>query len=38
MFFWVGLAVAFVVYISVVAWGARGIGKRWHKPGSQRLR
>ncbi len=38
MFFWIGLAVVFVVFVAVVAWGVRGIGGRAHKPGTQRLR
>ena len=38
MFFWVGLAVMFLVYLLVFVWGARGVKDRAHKPGSQRLR
>jgi len=38
MFFWIGLAVALVIAVVVMAWGMRGFDKREHKPGSQRLR
>ncbi len=38
MFFWIFLAVTFVVFVVVVAWGVRGIDDRAHKPGTQRLR
>jgi hypothetical protein len=38
MFFWIALAVVLVLFLGVVAWGARGIAGRAHKPGTQRLR
>jgi hypothetical protein len=38
MFFWIGLAVIFVVFVCAVTWGARGMAEREHRPGSQRLR
>jgi hypothetical protein len=37
MFFWIGVAVVFVVFVAVVTWGVRGIGDRAHKPGTQHL-
>jgi hypothetical protein len=37
MFFWVGLAVVFVVFVALVAWAARGIPARAHKPGTRHL-
>jgi hypothetical protein len=38
MFFWIALVVVFAVFAVVVAWGARGIGGRAHRPRTQRLR
>jgi hypothetical protein len=38
MFFWVGLAVALLIAAVTMWWGMRGLDKRQHKPGSQRLR
>jgi hypothetical protein len=38
MFFWIGLAVVFVVFVAVVSWAVRGQEGRFHKPGTQRLR
>jgi hypothetical protein len=38
MFFWIGVVVAFVIVVSVVTWGVRGVEDREHKPGTQRLR
>jgi hypothetical protein len=38
MFFWVALAVVLLVFLVVVAWAARGVAGRAHKPGTQRLR
>jgi hypothetical protein len=38
MFFWIGLAVVFVVFVFVFSWGARDTEERAHKPGTQRLR
>jgi hypothetical protein len=37
MFFWIFLAVAAVIFVTVFTWGARGYDKRYHKPGSRRL-
>jgi hypothetical protein len=38
MFFWVGLAVVFLIYLAIVLWASRGTEGRAHKPGTQRLR
>lgn len=37
MFFWVGLAVVFVVFVGLVSWGVRGISGRAHEPGTTHL-
>jgi hypothetical protein len=37
VFFWILLGIAFVVFVSAVSWGAHGIGKRFHRPGTRRL-
>ena len=37
MFFWIGVAVVFVVFVGVVTWGVRGIAGRAHEPGTQHL-
>jgi flagellar biogenesis protein FliO len=37
MFFWIGVLVIVVVFVSVLAWGLRGFEDREHKPGTQRL-
>ena len=37
MFFWIGLVVAFVVFVGVVAWAIRGYGDRFHEPGTTHL-
>ena len=38
MFFWIGLAVVFLVFVFAFSWGTRDIEQRRHKPGTQRLR
>jgi hypothetical protein len=38
MFFWIGLVVVAIAFISLFRWGARGIENREHKPGTQRLK
>jgi hypothetical protein len=38
MFFWIGVVVIFVVVVTCVSWGLRGMTDREHKPGTQRLR
>jgi hypothetical protein len=38
MFFWIGLAVVLVVFVSLVAWGVRGIAGRAHEPGTTHLK
>jgi len=37
MFFWVGLAVVFVVFVGLVAWGSREMPSRYHRPGTKHL-
>jgi hypothetical protein len=37
MFFWIGLLVVLVVFVSVVTWGLRGIEGRAHEPGTRHL-
>jgi hypothetical protein len=37
MFFWIGLAVVFVVFVVAVTWGSRGMPERFHKPGTRHL-
>ena len=34
MFFWVALAVVLVVFLVAVTWGATGMRKREHEPGT----
>jgi hypothetical protein len=38
MFFWVGLVVILVVFVTGMVWAVRGMSEREHKPGTQRLR
>jgi hypothetical protein len=38
MFFWIGIVVAFLVFVAAVTYGVRGIDGRGHKPGTQRLK
>jgi hypothetical protein len=38
MFFWIGLLVVFIAFVSIVTWAARGIEDREHKPGTRRLK
>jgi hypothetical protein len=37
MFFWIGLAVVFVVFVSLVSWGVRDYYSRVHQPGTRHL-
>ena len=37
MFFWVALAVVFVVVVGLIAWGVRGLPGRAHEPGTRHL-
>jgi hypothetical protein len=37
VFFWIFLAVMAIVFVGAFSWGARGIGKRWHEPGTTHL-
>jgi len=34
VFFWIGLAVVLVVFVTVVVWGSRGMKDREHEPGT----
>jgi hypothetical protein len=38
MFFWIGLAVVFVVFVGLVTWGVRGYKARVHEPGTTHMR
>jgi hypothetical protein len=38
MFFWIGLVVAFVVFVAAFGFGVRGMDEREQRPGTQRLR
>ena len=38
MFFWIGLALAFVVFVGVVSWAVRGFAGRAHEPGTTHLK
>jgi hypothetical protein len=38
MFFWIGLAVVFVVFVGLVTWGVRGYKGRVHEPGTTHMR
>jgi hypothetical protein len=37
MFFWIGLVVVLLVFVGALALGSRGIGGRFHEPGTQHL-
>ena len=38
MFFWIGLAVVFVVFVGLVTWGVRGYQGRAHEPGTTHMK
>jgi hypothetical protein len=37
MFFWIFLAVAAIIFLTVFRWGVRGYDDRVHKPGTRHL-
>ena len=37
MLFWIGLAIVFVVVVTLVTWGIRGMDGRTHEPGTTHL-